>query len=426
MGREHRSARLQTREARLKLTHRREPYWYEVERGRALGYYRGGKGGSWHVREFVDGAYLKRRLGRADDRNDADGDQILSFSDAVRLVVRGHLGDEHDDPDRRVVRCDVTVDQAMEDYLEARRVRCSSENLAKDRTVIEALIIPTLGARRRSDLAPEERNRLRHSLHGKVVGELTTADLRRWRDSRVPQTDDREMRRRSQATANKVWSLLRSALNLAYQNEKTRSDQAWRRIRPFKNVDRPQTRFLQAEDCRRLIEAAEPDFAQLVRACLLTGMRLGELLALRVEDIGPDHLTIHHSKTGNARRVPLNAEGAALFQAAIEGRDPKDTVLVHTTGAPWTPMQVSRALREACAEATVDPPIQFRQLRTTYGSLLLNADAPLSTISELLGHKDTRMTRRHYAHLLWDKLKETVDERLPTFSTPKPASEHSN
>ena len=37
--------------------------------------------------------------------------------------------------------------------------------------------------------------------------------------------------------------------------------------------------------------------------------------------------------------------------------------------------------------------------------------------------KDTRMTRRHYADLLWDKLKETVDERLPTFtSEPKPDS----
>jgi len=31
-----------------------------------------------------------------------------------------------------------------------------------------------------------------------------------------------------------------------------------------------------------------------------------------------------------------------------------------------------------------------------------------------IGHKDTRMTRGHYAHLLWDKLKETVDERLPS------------
>jgi integrase len=72
-------------------------------------------------------------------------------------------------------------------------------------------------------------------------------------------------------------------------------------------------------------------------------------------------------------------------------------------------------MRQACATAKIDPPVEFRQLRTSYGSLLLNADAPLSTISELLGHKDTRMTRRHYAHLLSEKLKETVEARLPRF-----------
>jgi len=111
----------------------------------------------------------------------------------------------------------------------------------------------------------------------------------------------------------------------------------------------------------------------------------------------------------------LNAEGARFFQEAIAERSPQDTVLTQASSAPWSAMRVSRALRQTCKAAKINPPIQFRQLRTTYGSLLLNADAPLNTISELLGHKDTRMTRRHYAHLLWDKLKETVDERLPKF-----------
>jgi integrase len=147
-------------------------------------------------------------------------------------------------------------------------------------------------------------------------------------------------------------------------------------------------------------------------------MRLGELLALTVATIGPDHVSVLYSKTGGSRRIPLNPEGARLFQALADGRSAKDPVLTQATGTRWTGMQVSRALRRACERANIDPPIQFRQLRTTYGSLLLNADAPLSTISELLGHKDTRMTRRHYAHLMWDKLKETVDERLPAFAKP--------
>ena len=179
MAREHRSVRLQTREARRKLAPRLEPYWYEMERGRALGYYRGRKGGSWRLREFKDGAYRKRTFGRADDKNDADGDRILSFSDAVRLVLRGRNQDHVEDPGRRAVRCDLTVEQALEDYLESRKVRCSSTDLLKDRIAVEALIVPTPGNRRRSDLTPEERHRLRHSLYGKMVGELTTADLRR-------------------------------------------------------------------------------------------------------------------------------------------------------------------------------------------------------------------------------------------------------
>ena len=190
---------------------------------------------------------------------------------------------------------------------------------------------------------------------------------------------------------------------------------AWRRIKPFKNVDRPQTRFLRVEDCKRLIESAEPDFRQLVTGCLLTGMRLGELVALEVRDVGAGHVTVRHSKTGNARRVPLSTEGSDFFNELVKERNGAEHVFVQADGTPWVKMGVSRQIRAACRLAGISPPIQFRQLRTTYGSLLLNADAPLSTISELLGHKDTRMTRRHYAHLLSEKLKETVEQRLPRF-----------
>jgi integrase len=139
-----------------------------------------------------------------------------------------------------------------------------------------------------------------------------------------------------------VWTVLRAALNLAFQNERTPTDQACRRIKPFKNVDRPQTRFLLAEDCWRLIKAAEPDFARLIRACLLTGMPLGELVALKAGDIGPDYVTVHHSKTGLPRRVPVNSEEARFFEQLVPFRDPQDIALTQADGTSWTPMRVSR------------------------------------------------------------------------------------
>jgi integrase len=408
VSRQHRSARLQTRDARSKLAMRREPYWHDIERGRSIGYRRGRKNGAWVLREYVGETYRFRRLGRADDLNDADGTTILSFTDAVRISLQ-------EDRPTREVRTKLRVEDALHEYFEARRAYSNSASIERERINAEYTIVPEVGDRPRRALTETQKRRLAHSLRGKMVAELTTIDLRRWRDSLVPNTRDPEELRCARATANRVWSTLRSALNLAFRNDQVSDDRAWRRISPFKNVDRPQTRFLKVEECRRLIAAAEPNLRPLVQGCLFTGLRLGELLRLTVADVGADHVTVRHSKTGTARRVPLNPEGTEFFSDLVSGKKQSHAVFWSAESTPRVKMWISRAMREACVAAKINPPIEFRQLRTSYGSLLLNADAPLSTISELLGHKDTRMTRRHYAHLLSEKLKETVDQKLPSF-----------
>ena len=58
---------------------------YEIERGRASDTAEGLKGGSCVIREHVADVYRQRRLGRADDVNEAVGREVLSFSDALRL-----------------------------------------------------------------------------------------------------------------------------------------------------------------------------------------------------------------------------------------------------------------------------------------------------------------------------------------------------
>jgi len=412
LAREHRNTRLQTREARSKLKPREEPYWHDLERGRSIGYFRGVRGGSWKLREYIGGAYRKRYLGRADDVNDRDGVSILSFTDAVRCALK-------EDRPTLQVQTKCRVEDALDEYFEARQVSSMSDSIYRDRVAADAYIVPVADERPAKRLSEPQRKRLRNSLRGKLVDELTTADLRRWRDSLVPGTKDPEERRRAQSSANRVWAVLRAALNLAFQNERVKDDRAWRRLTPFKNVDQPQTRFLRVEECRRLIGAADEELRPLVQGCLFTGLRLGELLALTVADVGEDHVTVRHSKTGKSRRVPLNTEGAEFFRGLVEGKSPGARLFAFDASSPRAKMSISRGMREACATAKIDPPVEFRQLRTSYGSLLLNADAPLSTISELLGHKDTRMTRRHYAHLMAEKLKESVEATLPRFGAVK-------
>jgi hypothetical protein len=59
------------------------------------------------------------------------------------------------------------------------------------------------------------------------------------------------------------------------------SDDAWRRVKPFKAVDTARVRYLSEAECVRLVNACEPAFRGLVRGALLTGCRHSELAALR-------------------------------------------------------------------------------------------------------------------------------------------------
>lgn len=57
---------LRTRETREALPPRREPYWTDIVRGVALGYRRGARGGTWHVR-WRDSGKRYQSLGMAED-----------------------------------------------------------------------------------------------------------------------------------------------------------------------------------------------------------------------------------------------------------------------------------------------------------------------------------------------------------------------
>ena len=117
-----------------------------------------------------------------------------------------------------------------------------------------------------------ERRRLKHSLHGQRVASLTRETLEAWRNSLIPATRDPEGRRRAQASANRIWTPLRAALNRAFENEKAASDDACRRLKPFRNVDRPVTRFLSAAECNALLDACDGDFGALCRGCAVHGV----------------------------------------------------------------------------------------------------------------------------------------------------------
>ncbi len=90
-------------------------------------------------------------------------------------------------------------------------------------------------------------------------------------------------------------------------------------------------------------------------------------------------------------------------------------IFTRADGAQWGKNHHVRGLVAACAAAEIEPAITFHELRHTYASLLAQAGADLLTISKLLGHADTRVTSRHYAHLTDKTLSRAINALLPGF-----------
>jgi integrase len=265
------------------------------------------------------------------------------------------------------------------------------------RLAIEAHILPSLG--------------------GQDVSALTAAVIKGWlqeladtparlRSSKgtplkFRQIDGPEGQRKRKTTANRVLTILKAALNMAYQDGRVPSDSAWRRVKGFKGVDVPKVAYLETDEATKLLDACEPDFRDLVKGALLSGCRYGELVALQVGAVKPDQRAIHirQSKSSKPRYVYLNEDGARLFTQLAAGRPEGERLFLKADGTAWGKSEQTRRIKNACQSAGLSSEVSFHILRHTYASHYLMTQGSLPALAQQLGHSDTRMTTRHYAHL---------------------------
>ena len=64
-----------------------------------------------------------------------------------------------------------------------------------------------------------------------------------------------DARRARKATANRILTMLKAALNRAFHTDRVPTDMAWRKVKPFKRVDEAVVRYLTAAEARRLVKA---------------------------------------------------------------------------------------------------------------------------------------------------------------------------
>jgi integrase len=412
MARSARKTSLESRTARAQLPMRRAPYFVKIAKGLRLGYYRGSAAGTWIGRRYRGGGcYNTVALGLADDLTDADGSKVFDFWQAQGAARR--WAEKQRLIDEGMVRGGpYTVADAVHDYLDAVRAEKGPAAERGAKYIFDDSILRELGPVLVEKLTADRLLRWRNSLATRPKRVRTKRTAARPATREIP--DDDDARRKRKATANRILTMLKAALNRAFQAGRVASDQAWRRVKPFAKVDEAVVRYLTADEAQRLVNACNADFRRLVQAALLTGCRYSELARLKAEGFNCDSGTVAiRLSKGRVRHVTLADEGFECFLAWTRGQPPNRHVFQRDDGGVWGPSHQQRPLEQASRLAKISPPVTFHVLRHTHASQLAMRGVPMAVIAKQLGHADTRMTEKHYAHLAPNYVADTIRANFP-------------
>lgn len=414
MARTSKNPQVINRTVRAKLKSRRDPYWHFIAEGQHLGYRKGATGGTWIARLYTTEQGRRfQSLGAADDTAQADGTSVLSFPQALEAAQKWFSGLSYADL-AGVSTGSYTVQRATDDYLD-HLAKVKRKPQYRTAAIVKAHILPTLG---NIELAKLTHNRVKawRDALAEAAPRLRTRNGKE-QAYRSIDSNDPEQARKRQATVNRILTVLKAALNYAKsESRRIATDAAWVDVKPFSKVDVPKVRFLSEKEVTAVVEKCEPDFALLVKGALLTGCRYGELTAMAVADFNAKdgQVYVAQSKNGESRYVDLNAAGVAFFTDLTSGRKPKDRLFLKANSTPWKTSEQFRPMNEACDAAKVDG-VTFHILRHTYASHALMAGMTIEVLAQQLGHKDTRITMRHYAHLCPTFKQESVRQNAPSF-----------
>lgn len=194
------------------------------------------------------------------------------------------------------------------------------------------------------------------------------------------------------------------------------------KLRPPR-VPKKQPLFLSAAEARRFLEAAKEHGPEPVRDVaifsmfLYTGCRLGELVELNVQNVDFETGSIVlYGKGAKERVVPMRAELAEALQRYLAERkvNPKCPLPRRFFRNQWGYAITRNGVhylvkRIAKAAGIARDAISAHKLRHTVATQLLERDADLRSIQELLGHESIATTQR-YTHVVNKRLKAQIEK----------------
>ncbi|KKC45854.1 integrase [Paenibacillus sp. D9] len=207
-------------------------------------------------------------------------------------------------------------------------------------------------------------------------------------------------------------------------------------------------KYLERAELNTLLDAAVKHGLELDQEILFlmafSGMRMGEVLALKWSDINFDTGFVRVTKTlysetnnmrvyellppktnASIREFDVDAKILAMLKAhkkrqaavklatrhLIEDYHDENFVFRHDNGYPWAPKQLANRLERLVRKAGIAKKATSHIFRHTHVSMLSEAEIPLSTIMQRVGHDDPDTTLKIYTHVT-EKMKKDASQKV--------------
>lgn len=238
-------------------------------------------------------------------------------------------------------------------------------------------------------------------------------------------------------TLNEFLVRLKALLRWGYHNDLIADISYLDKVEPFKDVphrQKIQDKFLESNEAKCLLSGMKHEpWHLLTQFLILSGLRIGEAIALNKSDIDFDENLIHVTKTydSNNRVVttPKTFTSARdvymqdalrdlcqriniymLRQRVRYGYEKSSIFFQGTDGGHIHYYAYNKYLKET-SRKVLGRIITVHSLRHTHASLLMESGVNIDTISRRLGHENSQVTREIYLHVT-EKLKAKDNEQI--------------
>lgn len=348
----------------------------------------GSKTAYWYIRYSVDGNEKWESAGKVGEVTKAVAQRKLE--DKKRKIRRGLY--EYEDSN-------VTLETLEEDYIKH----------VKDTTKL-----------RTWKKREQQLRTLKAFFKDKKLPQITPKDIEDFKSSRLQTIRP--------ASVNRELATLRHVINLAKR---------WKRfygenpvsISGLLREDNQRDRVLSIEEEENLLAHSADHLKPILITALNSGLRRGEILSLRWNNVDFDNnlfiITATNNKSKKTKRVPVNSLLRKMLSELWLKAKPSEEDLSNPShdakknkfvflGDDLKPIKdIKTAYLNACRRAGIKG-LRFHDLRHTAGTRMLESGVGIVAISEILGHSSIELTRKRYLHP-GDSLRDAV-EKLANFN----------